>query len=387
MLSLKLAYRNLLGAGLRTWLNAIVLSMVYVIIIWQQGLLDGWKQQALRDMLNWEIGGGQYWQQNYDPYDPLSLEESHAPVPRALQDSKDATPILIVQATIYPQGRMQSCLLKGITPKQEILHLPSADLQLQTPEIPILLGTRMAESTNLQKGDTVTIRWRDAHGVFDAAEGKVVAIMKTNVPAIDQGQLWLPLERLQAMMQLAGEASIIVMDQETKDHGPQKGFIFRDREFLSQDFNAILQVENISGYILYTILLSLALLAIFDTQVLAIFRRRREIGTLIALGMPRGAIIRLFTLEGTMHGILAIFVAAIYGIPLLYIQATWGIPMPEITDSYGLAISDRIFPIYGASLIFTTIFIVMVIVTIVSFIPARKISHLSATDAIKGKLP
>lgn len=63
MIALKLAYRNLLGAGLRTWLNVIVLSFSFVVIIWQRGLLEGWDRQARRDMIDWEIGGGQYWHQ------------------------------------------------------------------------------------------------------------------------------------------------------------------------------------------------------------------------------------------------------------------------------------------------------------------------------------
>jgi len=49
----------------------------------------------------------------------------------------------------------------------------------------------------------------------------------------------------------------------------------------------------------------MALLAVFDTQVLAIFRRRKEMGTLMALGMTRWDIISLFTLEGSLLGILA----------------------------------------------------------------------------------
>ncbi|MFT5698512.1 MAG: putative ABC transport system permease protein [Desulforhopalus sp.] len=390
MITLKLAYRNLLGAGLRTWLNTIVLSMAYVIIIWQKGLLDGWNQQAQHDMTNWEIGGGQYWQQDYDPFDLFTLEKSHAPIPDELSGKRPDTttaPILIGQATIYPQGRMQSCVLRGISPDQTVLKLPSKELALDIAEIPVLLGTRMAESTHLRVGDTATIRWRDANGTFDAADGKVVRIMKTNVPAVDQGQLWVPLQRLQDMMQLPNEATIIVVGQDVKNNGPQDGFVFRDRKYLTKDFEDMMQVEKFSGYIMYIILLSLAMLAIFDTQILAIFRRRKEIGTLMALGMTRGAVIRLFTMEGAMHGILAAFVAAVYGIPLLTMQASWGIPMPEMTDSYGLAISDRIFPIYSGALIFGTTCVIMVVVTIVSFIPARTISHLNPTDAIRGKLP
>lgn len=389
MIAPKLAYRNLVGAGLRTWLNVIVLSMAYVIIIWHQGLLDGWNRQALRDMIDWEIGRGQYWHQQYDPYDAFTIEESHAPVPAELIDaffSQSVVPILIVQATIYPQGRMQSVIMKGIAPGQTVLSLPTADLQADIPEIPVLIGTRMAKSANLHMGDLVTVRWRDANGTFDAAEAKVVGIMKTSVSTMDQGQLWLPLDRLQKMMGMSGEATIIVMGQAAKEAGLLPGWVFRDQAFLSQDLADMIQMKKVSSSILYAVLLSLALLAIFDTQVLAIFRRRREIGTLIALGMTRGAVIRLFILEGAMHGILAAIVAAAYGIPLLSLQAVRGFSMPEAVDSFGLAIAERIYPIYSAGLVAGTTVIVLVAVSIVSFMPARRIAKLNPTDAIRGKL-
>jgi len=389
MIAPKLAYRNLMGAKLRTWLNIIVLSMAYVIIIWQQGFLDGWNRQALRDMIEWEIGGGQYWHQQYDPYDPFSIEESHATVPASLVGSPSAqavTPILITQATIYPQGRMQSCLLKGIEPGQTELKLPTAELETDISEIPVLIGTRMAKSANLHMGDLFTIRWRDANGTFDAAEAKVVHIMKTSVATVEMGQLWLPIKRLQKMMQMPGEATIIVMGKGTKEAGLLSGWVFRDRNFLSQDFADMIRMKKAGGYIFYIVLLSLALLAIFDTQVLAIFRRSREIGTLIALGMTRGAVIRLFTFEGAMHGILAAIFAAVYGIPLLSLQAVWGFAMPEATDSFGLAIAEKIYPVYSAGLVVGTTLIVLIAVTIVSFMPTRRIANLNPTDAIKGKL-
>ena len=84
MLTLKLAYRNLIGAGLRTWLNVIVLSFSFVIIIWHRGFLEGWNRQARRDTIEWEIGGGQYWHDQYDPYDFFTIADSHGPVPDAL---------------------------------------------------------------------------------------------------------------------------------------------------------------------------------------------------------------------------------------------------------------------------------------------------------------
>lgn len=246
MIAPKLAWRNLMGADLRTWLSVIVLSISYVIIIFQNGLLDGWNQQAITDMTNWEVGGGQYWHQNYDPYDAFSFEESRASLPQdiAALSADKATSILIAQATIYPHGRMQNVVLKGIDPDQKVVSIPSAQLYTDIQEIPVLIGTRMAKNAKLQLGDFFIIRWRDAHGTFDAADAKVVGLMKTNVPSIDQGQIWLPLERLQRMMQLPGKATIIVMAQSVGMLGLQKGWKFRDPAYLTKDHAAMIEMKK-----------------------------------------------------------------------------------------------------------------------------------------------
>jgi ABC-type lipoprotein release transport system permease subunit len=389
MLSLKLAYRNLMGAGMRTWLSVLVLSMSYVVIIWGQGFLEGWNQQARHDKIQQEIGGGQYWHELYDPYDPLTLEDSHGPVPGTLGGEGAAgniVPILITQAAIYPQGRMQNMVLKGIPPDQTVLSLPTEHLASDNSYIPVFIGERMAKNAALATNDLVTLRWRDSNGTFDAREARVVHIMDTDVPTLDSGTFWVPLDQLQSMMQMPGEATILVVDQNKADLPEIEGWLFKDQELLLKELTDMIKMKSVSSSIMYVILLSLALLAIFDTQVLSIFRRRREIGTLIALGMTRGGVIRLFTVEGAMHGILAAIVAAIYGIPLLSWQAMSGFSMPKAIDSYGMAIAETLYPVYSAQLVVATTLIVMAAVTVVSFIPARRIARLKPTDAIRGKL-
>ena len=131
---------------------------------------------------------------------------------------------------------------------------------------------------------------------------------------------------------------------------------------------------------------AMALLAIFDTQVLSIFRRRREMGTLMALGMARRNLIGLFTLEGAFHGILALIVGAIYGIPLMVLTATKGIPMPDMAGATGMAMASKMYPVYGMPLWVGATALVLVTVTIVSYLPTRKVSKLKPTDALRGKL-
>ena len=145
-------------------------------------------------------------------------------------------------------------------------------------------------------------------------------------------------------------------------------------------------MKSIGGYILFIILISLAMLAIFDTQVLSIFRRQKEIGTHIALGMTQGQVITLFTVEGAMHSILAAILAAIYGFPLLAYQASVGWTMPGGTDDYGLTIAETIYPAYSVGLVLGTTLTVLITTTIVSYLPTRRISKMKPTDAIRGKI-
>jgi ABC-type lipoprotein release transport system permease subunit len=385
----RLALRNLLGAGLRTWLNVIVLSFSFVLIIWLQGLYKGMGDQARVAQTNAEFGGGQYWQENYDPFDPLTLQDAHSPVPDSLQiliENGQATPILISQATIYPEGRLHTILMKGIDPTQNTVNLPTQFLDHEGEELPALIGTRMARNTGLKIGDTVTVRWRDAQGTFDARDAKIVQIMKTSVPTVDQAQIWVPLDKMQSLTRMQNEASLIILAQGTEEFPQVSGWVHKDMDFLLKDINLMVQSKQAGGSIVYIILLSLAMLAIFNTQVLSIFRRRKEMGTLMSMGMTRGKIIQLFTLEGAMHSVLAAVVAAIYGIPLLLWSAKSGWAMPEAVDDFGMALGEALFPVYSTGLVIGTVVLVLIVTTIVSFLPTRKIAKLKPTDALRGKM-
>lgn len=389
MLALKLAYRNLVGAKLRTWLNVIVLSFAFILIIWNKGFLEGWNQQARSDTINWEIGGGQYWQEDYDPYDPFTIDDSHAKLSEVTQKAiaqDKLTPILISQASMYPEGRIQTVLLKGVDPTQTLIDLPSAYLAVAIEEIPALIGRRAADNSNLKTGDYVTIRWRDANGTFDAAEVKIVYIFKTNVPTLDVGILWIPLKRHQEMTQLTDEATILITAQESGSIGSIPGWDFKDHYFLLTEIREMIEMKSIGGSILYIVLMSLAMLAIFDTQVLSIFRRQKEIGTHIALGMTRRQVVALFTVEGAMHSILAAILAALYGIPLLGWQAAKGWTMPAGTDDYGMTIAETIYPAYSVGLVVGTTLVVLITTTVVSYLPARRISKMKPTEALRGKI-
>lgn len=385
----RLALRNLLGAGLRTWLNVIVLSFAFVAIVWTQGLLQGMNDQAASAMIETEIGGGQFWHKNYDPYDPLTLQDAHGKMPEdiaSLVQQQQATPFLIVQGTSYPNGRIRPVLLKGIDPAQKILSLPSHFLEENDTAVPALIGQRMAKSAGLKVGDYVTVQWRDVNGTFDATDFIISQIMTTSVQTVDNNQFWIPLKKLQEMTGMINEATVVVVAPNTSVSKEYPNWIFRDLDYLLSDIREMIKAKTVSSTVMYFLLLLLAMLAIFDTQVLSIFKRRKEMGMLMALGLTRGKVIQLFTLEGALHGVLAALVGALYGIPLLSKLAREGWQLPASTDGYGFAIGERLYPVYSLGLLLLTTVIVLTVTTIVSYMPTRKIAQLKPTDALRGKM-
>jgi ABC-type lipoprotein release transport system permease subunit len=390
MLVPKLAWRNIVGAGLRTWLNVVVLSLAFVMIIWAQGFVRGMFEYAKHTMIQYEIAGGQFWHPQYDPYDPLTIDEAHGIVPPALErlvEEGQATPVLVAPGAIYPDGRSQNVVLKGIDPAQTEVEMPTGTLAGEGDGyIPALIGGRMAKQTGLGEGDYVILRWRDAGGTFDAADVRIVAVMSTTLASIDQSQIWIPLERLRTMLRTPGEATFVILRTGTPPPAGAGDWVYRDLDYLLSDVTAMIRSKYVGMAFFYGLLLFMALIAIFDTQVLAVWRRRKEMGTLMALGMVRGRIIALFTLEGALHGLLALVVGALYGIPLLYWTASAGFPLPEIAGEMGFALPERLYPSYGALLVLGTSVLVMIAVTVVSYLPAAKISRLRPTDALRGKM-
>jgi ABC-type antimicrobial peptide transport system permease subunit len=55
-------------------------------------------------------------------------------------------------------------------------------------------------------------------------------------------------------------------------------------------------------------------------------------------------------------------------------------------DAAGFALGEKMYPAYSAVLVVGTTSLVLVITTIVSYLPTRQISRLKPTDALRGKL-
>jgi len=121
-------------------------------------------------------------------------------------------------------------------------------------------------------------------------------------------------------------------------------------------------------------------LSISNTMIMSVLERTREIGTLLALGFRRGAILRQFVGEGLALGVAGGVVGLVIGVALARIISAVGIPMPappgmavgftgEVLVTWRLAVEVVLFALG------TSVF--------ASFYPAWKASRLEIVDALR----
>ena len=386
----KIALKNLLGARLRTFLNVLVTAFSFFLILFMSAMYDGMLQHAKQVTMDTEIAGGAYWHPEYDPLDPLTFEDAHSVPPAAVQalvDEKKAFPVLVSQASIYPGGRIMPAIMKGIPPGQNIVNMPTDALSgHEEIALPVLIGKGMASDTKLEVGDVFTIRWLDADRTYDANEGTVVHIMDTENFKLDMGHIWIPLNKAQAMLAMEGEATYVTNEKGVSPVQHKGDWIPRDINYLVQDMEAIIEADKPGAQVMYMVLLALAAMGIFNAQVLSIFRRGKEIGTLMAIGMTRSRVVGLFTLEGGLNAVLSAVVTLIVFGPILWYFGVYGIPLPIDYSEMGMIVAKRLIPVYTIGLVVSTTILVSIIVLIVSYIPSRRIARMKPTDALRGKM-
>ena len=388
----KIAIKNLLGAKLRTWLNVFVTSLSFFMIILFSAMYDGMREHAKQVTINTEIAGGSYWHPKYDPLDPMTFEDAHSVPPSAIEglvNHGKAFPVLVSQASIYPNGRIMPVIMKGIIPQQNIVNMPTKMLAGHDKiSIPVLIGRSMAKDAKLEMGDTFTIRWLDANRTYDADEGTVVHIMDTENFKLDMGHIWVPLHKAQEMLDMKKEATYVTYTKGLPIVENKGDWILRDVTYLIRDMEALIEADEPNAAIFYIILLCFAGMGIFNAQVLSIFRRGKEIGTLMALGMTRARVVGLFTLEGGLNALLAAIMTVILFGPLLWYFGANGIwlGMDYSDGSMGLIVEKYLIPVYSVGLVVTTTIVVSIIVLIVSYLPSRRIARMKPTDALRGKV-
>jgi len=382
-----IAKKNFSRQGLRASLNVLVTALSIIALIFMLSLLNGFQAQATRNVINTDIGGGHYRAPGFDILSPSKWEDYTVKVPDTLLrlHNKDKAEVLVVQGQLYPNRRLYPVQIRGISMEQSLLQLPLDNLKTFSANfddlIPVVVGAKMAKKAHLHKGDTLTLKWRDRSGAVDAKDIIIIDVGDILNPRVDEGVVWLRLDHLRLMTDRKNEVSWVAVKHYI---GLISEFEFQPVEFLMSDLLALWRQDRVNSKILWAILMTLVCISVFNTQMLNIFKRQKEIGTLMALGMDSQRIVRIFTLEGCLAAIWALVVALLLGLPFFIWFQGVGFDVSHLSEST-LPIRETIYPDYQPMEIIYSLIIVFILIVASSWFPVKKITRLDPTMALRGR--
>lgn len=304
--------------------------------------------------------------------------------------SSDRRTYGVVVTGIDPLGEASVSTIKSLVRKGRYLK--------EEDTYAVLLGAHLARNLRVDIKDELTLLGQGSDGSIAAAVLTIQGIFDSGIDEFDRNVIMMGLKGFQEVFSMgksvheavitAGSLGDVAMIQQQIQHeflltsGADTLDVPDWMEIMPGLLQGI-QMDLVSGIIMYIILIVVVAFSIFNTFLMAIFERTREFGVMMAIGAKPSRITKLVMFES----IFMTFLGIILGIGLgslitLYFQK-YGIYIAgteDILKQYG--IPDRLYP--RLSLISGTAgpLVVFFITFVSSVFPAMKIRKLKPVEAM-----
>jgi putative ABC transport system permease protein len=398
----RLAFRNLSRNKQRT-LVAIMTVASGVIAYLLAGGFIAWIFQDMREAtIHSELGHAQIVRPGFfdkgiaDPYAyllPLNGPERSAL--EAMPGVVSVTPRIILSGLISRGDTTITFAGEGIDPVAErpisnrVNILQGTDLT-SADERKVLLGEGLAASLGAKPGDSVVLLATAADGSPNAVELRVAGVFSTISKDYDDHAIRLPLATAVKLMRVSGATSWVVLLDATRRTTsfvaaartllPPAGFEIEPWTALADFYNKTVSLFSKQVSVMKLIIGIIIVLTITNTLTMTVLERTTEIGTSLAIGLPRRAVVRVFVLEGLLVGIAGGIIGILGGWALGAVISAIGIPMPPPPGmAHGYV--GRI--ILTSSLATDGIVLAVATTLLATVLPAWKAGRMNIVDALR----
>jgi putative ABC transport system permease protein len=255
----------------------------------------------------------------------------------------------------------------------------------------VLLGEGLATALGVKPGDAITLLVNLPRGGVNAADAQVRGVFSTGVKDYDDRALRLPLVLGRRLLRVDG-AHVWVLSLGPGDDDATATLDYLRAKLPANRFDVASWRDLSDFYRKAVVLLSrqvdvvgalvalIIVLGISNTLMMNVLERTGEIGTLMALGTRRRAILGLFLTDGVLLGLAGGLVGLAAGYVLGTVLSHFGIPMPPPpgrSEGYSAAI------LLTPPLALIGFCIGVGATAIAALYPAWKAAHLPIVDALR----
>lgn len=299
-----------------------------------------------------------------------------------------AAPVIRGSAMIVANFKEYDCKPYGIDTET---HFQVSDLENQViygsiqsfkgSPYGVLMGERLASRMNLMPGDSFLLQARGQSTRF-----RVSGVFETGIEQVDKERVYMHLSASRSLLQRPTGASFIQINLNDPDKAP----VLADRlgKVLSHSVMSWQRREKTWLQVFYVLRISSALtvstiilisgLGMFNTLVMIIVDKTREIAILRSMGYTRKDITQIFMLQGVLVLALGILLGWIFAA-----ASTYGLSKLPIRIR-GIFATDSFLVNWDFSHYMWAAVIASVIVTVASYFPARRAARLEPGAVIRG---
>jgi putative ABC transport system permease protein len=252
----------------------------------------------------------------------------------------------------------------------------------------IAAGLKKGIGANI--GDLIIIVANTKDGYQNAVEVEIVGIIEEKAAQANTRLVYLSMEKARELLYMGDEATEIVMktsensdvdvlNQKLNHLLKSRGLESNTWVDVSAFFVGVMEKQNGIVFALCLIFYCIVICSITNTMMLTLFERKKEIGTMMAIGIKSRHVIRLIIIESTIIG----FIGSLMGILL---SAGVIVILNRVGLSYQPPMGMNLVTIYPLinSPFMLLSFVLGVLSAIVgSIYPARKVLKVNPIDALR----
>ncbi len=245
----------------------------------------------------------------------------------------------------------------------------------------LIVGVRIARRMNLQVGDSVLL-----DSVGEPQRFRVAALFETGIDQVDRERVYLHLPAIRTLLNKPAGASFIQLNLQDQNAAPAMAarieqtiahstMPWQERE---KTWLQVFSVLRISSALTISTIIFISGLGMFNTLVMIVVDKTREIAILRSMGYTREDISRIFMLQGGI--VVAVGVVLGCGAAALGTYALSHIPI----RIRGIFASDHFVVLWDPWHYVAAAVIATMVVLVASYFPARRAARLEPGSIIRG---
>lgn len=261
----------------------------------------------------------------------------------------------------------------------------------------ILISEGLADRLKVGVGDSIVVVGQGYQGVTAAEQLPIEGILRFPFPKLNNAMIYLSLSKAQSLFNAYGRVTGIALMIDDMKHlddlqsdlagALDSNLVVMNWEEMSPEIVQVIEADVASEAIIMSILYLVIGFGVFGTVMMMTIERTREFGLLISLGMKRGRLLIVTTIEALLVSLIGATGGLIAALPLLTYFYYNPIPvtgeMAKVYVMYGF--EPNIMLSIDAAVYISQAIAVLIIATVASTYPLLFIRKLHPVAALRGR--